>query len=394
MDREKLKVLPGGLLHNTLSGSKVFVSAHITNTRLMGVTGLYIHFKLPDNKHFSELHQFFYFDCEEFGFENYHSLLNANDDDVKALEDTLFGGLGGKNINLTLKEAEFLVQHFSEFNRKNNIPLPEGYNEYSFLLEHIIQLTEPEMYILMSKQCVHISCEYELINYFLMRTFTKDFTAANYLTEKNPSFDHFPELHYATFCKNNIFNGSSPDAYINESLVESGNEYYLITTEVTLKKMSVCNFNRLSMSKVSSYEAAMMMARPEFVSVYDFHTNPCNFNRNSTELTKKAMVNRHENGTLYMMFHPNNNHVAQQEYRLNEDVMGIYYVSDSGQLISAAYSLDEIELMEENLINSPICDQLITVSKYEFPDSLLYEYIESDFGDFDTFIATITSGED
>ncbi len=394
MDSEKLKILPGGLLHNTLSGNKVFISAHITNTRLMGVTGLYIHFKLPDNEHFSELHQFFYFDCEEFGFENYHSLLNAEDDDVKTLEDTLFGGLGGKNISLSLKEAKFLVQHFSQFNRKNNIPLPEGYDEYAFLLEKSVHLTKSERYILMSKQCVHISCEYELINYFLMRTFTKDFSAANYLTEKNLSFDLFPELHYATFYKNTIFTSSSPATYINESLVESGNEYYLITTEITLEKMSVGNFNRLNMFKVSSYEAAIMMARPEFVSVYNFYKSPYDFNRNSTELTKKAMVNVHKHGTLYMIFHPNNNHVAKQEYRLNGDVMGIYYVSDSGQLISTAYSLEEIELMEQNLINSPICEQLLTASKYEFPDSLLYEYIESDFGEFDTFISTITAGED
>ncbi len=394
MNNDNLKILPGGLLHNNLPGKKIFISAHITDTRLMGVTGMYIHFELTDNQHFSDLHQFFYFDIEEFGFENYHSLLNPEDVEVKDLEDKLFGGLGGKNVELTLKESRFLIQHFTAFNRQNGIPLPEGYDEYSFLLDPTITLTESELYVLMRKQSVHLSCEYELINYFLMRTFTKDFTAAKYLTSEEPEQDLFPELHQATFCKNTINNGSSPNTYINESLLESGNEYYLITTEVTVKDMMIQKLARLGLFKVSSYEAAMMMARPEFVSVYDFHQSPATFGRNSTELTKKAMVNVHENGTLYMMFHPNNDHVAKQEYRLNEDVMGIYYVSDSGQLISTAYSPEEIQLMEENLINSPVCDQLLTVSKYEFPDSLLYEYIESDFGDFDTFISTITTGEE
>ena len=394
MDSEKLTVLPGGLSEELPPLERHFISAHITDTRLMGVTGLTMIFELIDNGEKEILHQFFYYDAEEFGLENYHSLLNADEGRVKYMEDKLFGGLGGRKIQLTYKEASYLVQQYAAFNSAHHIPLPDGIREYSFLLSEPAHLSEPELYILMRKQSVKITGDYELVNYFLMRTFGTDFPAATYLTTQDFDIHLFPEIKTGTYLKNTIDHTDTSGTYINESLVEFDNTYHLITTEVVLKGGLVSGFTRLSLTKISPYEAAMMMARPEFVSVYDFRETPSCFHRDSTRLTKKAMVNNHDGGVLYMMFHDNNDHVKKQTYRLNEDVFGIYYVSDSGQLISTAYTLEEIELLEENLLDSPMKDELLTVSKYEFPDSLLYEFIESGFGDFDTFIASITSEDE
>ena len=310
------------------------------------------------------------------------------------MENRLFGGLGGRNAELTEKEAVYLVQKYAEFNHNHNIPLPDGSDEYRFLLGSSVEMTEPELCDLMKKQCVRISGKYELINYFLMRTFGTDFFTAAYLSTGDFNLHLFPEIHAGTFLKNTINETDSPETYINESLVEYDDTYHLITTELSLKDGHISSFTRLSLLKISPYEAAMMMARPEFVTVFDFTDTPFSFNCDSTKLTSKAMVNNHDNGILYMIFHDNNNHVKKKEYRLNEDVLGIYYVSDSGQLISTAYSPEEMDLLEKNLLSSSLKNQLIVTSRYEFPDSLLYEFIESGFRDFDTFIQTITSGEE
>lgn len=64
MNKDNFKVIRGGLLDSANTSRKTFVSAYVTNTRLMGVLGMYIHFKLPDNKALFDLHQFFYFDAE------------------------------------------------------------------------------------------------------------------------------------------------------------------------------------------------------------------------------------------------------------------------------------------------------------------------------------------
>ena len=105
------------------------------------------------------------------------------------------------------------------------------------------------------------------------------------------------------------------------------------------------------------------------------------------------MVTKHDTGILYMIFHPNNKHVAKKEYRLNEDVLGMYFVSDSGQLISASYSLEEIRQLEIDLGTSSFGRKLIPTAKYEFQEPVLYEFIQSGFEDFELFVDAIKTGE-
>ena len=393
MKKDNFKVIRGGLLDSANTSRKTFVSAYVTNTRLMGVLGMYIHFKLPDNKALFDLHQFFYFDAEEYGFETYDSVLGPDDGRVSEIESSLIGGLGGEKIDLTLREAQFILQEYVRLNRKENIPMPEGFAEYEFLLEEDIHMTEPELFILMCKQCVQIDSPYELINYFLMRCFGKDFGAAAYLTTQDFDLELFSDFRAGTFCKNTIDKGNAPNSYINESLVEFDDSYYVIVTHVELSQMRICNYERISAFRVSSAEAAMMLSRSEFVSVYKMLADASTFTATSTKLTPGAMVTKHDTGILYMIFHPNNKHVAKKEYRLNEDVLGMYFVSDSGQLISASYSLEEIRQLEIDLGTSSFGRKLIPTAKYEFQEPVLYEFIQSGFEDFELFVDAIKTGE-
>ena len=393
MNKDNFKVIRGGLLDSANTSRKTFVSAYVTNTRLMGVLGMYIHFELPDNKALFDLHQFFYFDAEEYGFETYDSVLGPDNGRVSEIESSLIGGLGGEKVDLTLREAQFILQEYVRLNRRENIPMPEGIEEYDFLLKDDIRMTEPELYILMCKQCVEIDTPYELINYFLMRCFGKDFSAAAYLTTQDFELELFPDFKAGTFCKNTIDKGDEPNSYISESLVEFNDNYYVVVTHVTLAQMNISHYERISAFRVSSAEAAMMLSRSEFVSVYKMLSDTRDFVTTSTKLTLGAMITKHDTGILYMIFHPNNKHVAKKEYRLNEDVLGMYFVSDSGQLISAAYSLDEIRQLEIDLGTSSFGRKLIPSAKYEFQEPVLYEFIQSGFEDFELFVDAIKTGE-
>lgn len=393
MSKNNFKVLKGGLLDSAVSSRKLFVSAYVTNTRLMGVLGMYIHFKLPDNQTLEDLHQFFYFDAEDYGFESYHSVLGSDSEKVLELENMVTGGLGGEKIPLTLREAQYLLQEYVRFNKKAHLPLPEGKKEYGFLLEQDILLSEPDLYILMCKQCISIESPFALINYFLMRIIGRDFGAASFLTTQNFPLDLFPEFKTGTFCKNIIDEGNLPDTYICESLLQFSDSYYLAVTHISLTGMSVSGFQRVSLFRISPAEAAMMLSRSEFITVYEMLQPPEIFSKASTRLVQKAMITPHENGTLYMMFHSNNNHVAKRVYRLNEDVLGMYYVTSGGQLLSAAYSLEEIRLLEKDLGTALIGTSLLTRSKYEFQEPVLYEFIQSGFEDFEDFVDAIKTGE-
>ena len=394
MKKNNLTVLRGGLLDSAATSRKTFVSAYITNTRLMGVVGMYMHFHLPDNQTLGELHQFFYFDSEEFGFENYQSVLGRNPMRLSEIENSLIGGLGGEKIQVTLREACYLLQEYVRFNKKHQIPLPEGLTEYGFLLEQEVFLSEPEHYILINKQCTSVENSYEAINYFLMRVIGKDFEAAGYLAYKDLNMDLFPEHPAGTFCKNTIEHEDDADTYLCESLVEFSGNYYISVTEVALTGLMVSRFERISLFRVSPAEAAMTLARSEFISVYEMLIDPSTFSPASTEKSAAAMVTFHDNGVLYMIFHPNNKHVAKREYRLNEDVLGMYFITTSVQLLAAAYSLEEIKLLEKDLSESSIGHSLIPIGRYEFQEAVLYEFIQSGFGSFEDFVNAIRTDDE
>lgn len=393
MNKNGLTVLQGGLLNSANIKEKRFVSSYVTNTRLMGVLGMYIHWELPEDDEHHDYHQFFYFDAEEYGFETYHSVLGNDLNRIVEIENTLIGGLGGEQIPITMREAQFLFQEYSHINLKLGIPFPDGYDEYAFLMGNSITLTAAETEALMEKQCVTLHSPYEALNYFLMRCFGKDFSAAGYLASHKVNLELFPDYQAATFCKNSIDAGKAPGEYLCESLIETEDNYYLTVTSLTLDHMRISTFERISSFKVSPSEAALMLSRSEFVCAYEMVCGPDEFTKDSSRLASTSMVTAHDQGTLFMIFHENNSHVDKREYRINEDILGMYYVSHFGQLITAAYTLDDTRRLETDLSTSTLGRKLIPVARYEFREPILYEYIQSGFDDFELFIEAIKTEE-
>jgi hypothetical protein len=158
---------------------------------------------------------------------------------------------------------------------------------------------------------------------------------------------------------------------------------------VTLDQLKVVKYEKISTFKVTTAEASMMTSRGEFVTVCDLVEDAPEFNRSSTRLTPKSMVSNYDNGKLFMIFHPDNDHVKKQTYLLNDDVKGIYYLVDDSQLILASYSLDGIRALEADLASSRMSSYVVPVSKYEFKEPVLFEFMNSPFDDFEDFVQTI-----
>ncbi|MCL1808948.1 MAG: hypothetical protein FWG42_04160 [Clostridiales bacterium] len=388
MANRNFRLIKGGLSSPAESDKKTFVSAFVTDTRLMGVVGLYIHWELETDRLVSDFHQFFYFDAEEYGFETYRSIYGNDILEISYIEHALMGGLGGNKADLTQKEAAYLLQSYVDMNRRLSIPLPEGEIEYSFLLSKRVELNDREQRTLFAKQCTLIETQYQAINYFLMRCFVKDFEAADFLSSGEFSQDIYADISAATLCKNTIdlFENDYGISYLCESLIESDLSYMLVLSELTVSNMKVTSFEKRSVMKVSAVEATMMLSRPEFVTVYEIINMPDEFDLDLADLTSGMFLTVHETGRLFLSFNKNNDHVNRKVFRLNEDVFGLYYVTDFGQLLIAAYSIKGIHTMEKDLRRSPISRFLLAVSKYEFKEPVLYEFIQSDFDDFEDFL--------
>ena len=132
----------------------------------------------------------------------------------------------------------------------------------------------------------------------------------------------------------------------------------------------------------------MMLAKPEFVTVYEVLLSEEDMENNIGELTISfnTIMSEQENGRLFMAFKKNNDHVNSRVFRLSNDVKGIYYLTDFGQLIVASYTLHEIRYLENQLKASPLAPFLIATAKYEFKEPVLFEFMQSNFEDFDDFL--------
>lgn len=414
--RSTFKLIRGGLSETAAGCSKEFVSASITDTRLMGVVGMCVHWKLPENSNLTDLYQFFYFDAEESGFETYQSVLgNGSLEDTKEIdniENHMLGGLGGKKISLTEKEARYMLQSYVDLNARSNLPLPDGKHEYEFMLTPKIVLTEAEEYVLMCKQCPVLDSPYQVINYFLMRCVSKDFGAAKFLTKGYVRTNLFPKHKGATLLRNvteeapDTVSGYNTDyhitdddkdfstfdtfkSYLCDSLIECDGKYFLLITQISLDRLKVVKYEKVSEFQVTPAEASMMTAKAEFVTVADLVPGSPEFDRSSTQLTSKAMITDYENGRLFMVFQPNNDHVKRQTYLLNDDVLGVYYLLEDNQIILSSYSQADIRRMELDLASSPMAPYIVPVSKYEFKEPVLFDFINSSFDDFEDFVAAI-----
>lgn len=375
----KLTLLMGGLEEK--KRRLTFIEAHVTDTRLMGVLYMYARWVDEEDEY---LNMFFYLDVEETGFEVYRSLRGNDTSAVLDIESEMAGGLGGRMIELTEKEAEATLQEYASFSREHGLALPEGGDEYGFMLAPV-ELTEHEKDELLRKQCVEIGSEYQLIHYFLMRCFGHDYEMAERLAADNVILHTYDEYEKTSYFRNSI-EPTSEGTYLCESLVESQNQYYIFISEIAVDDGRVSFFENCSKMAISAAEAAMILARSEFINCYEILTGPDVFDELIRDLARNAMMTEHENGILYMLFNENNDHVDGPVFQMNEDVYGVYYVTRFGQLIASAYEEEKINRMHDNMRNHPIGNYLAGTGRYEFKDPVLFDFIQSDFDDFDDFI--------
>lgn len=421
INQSPLRLLKGGLSETASDSRKEFADAYITDTRLMGVTCLRIHWILPENALRTHFYQFFYFDAEESGLENYESFLCCSEgeaqDWLRETEARLMGGLGGKKNALTEREARFLVQTYVDFNLNHKLTLPPKSTEFDFLLMPRIDISDVEYYVLMCKQCPLINSPYQVINYFLMRCIGRDFSAAKLLIKNYVRTDLFSEFPAASLLRNVIGedmdaqSGSNTDyyatdedkdfgtfqtrkAYICESLIEFGGKYFLLMTRVTLDHLKVVKYERLSSFGISLWEASLVLSAPEYVSVYDIVIEGIDVNRRTIPHLNDAMIHEHESGRMFMVFYPNNDHVKRKEYRLSDDVFGMCFVSEGGQLIIISNMRQNVSTLEREFKSSMISPVLAPTAKYEFNHAVFKNFIDSGFDDFEDFVQAISMHED
>lgn len=386
-NKNKFRVIEGGKTSKEKAIRK-FESAYITNTRLMGVMAVCAQWKIEGIPGDGILTQFFYFDCEEFGFDSYYGIWENNIEKIKAVENKVTGGLGGENIDITERELGYIVDFYYRFNIEHGIELPEGEDEYKYILKIPHELDKEEKNTFFAKTCVKTENNIHTANYFLMRLYGRDLEPARFLSTDDIEFVEFDKFKISTLHKNTI--EEDGDYLKCDSLIEFEGSYQIIRTKLEFKDGKVARIEILDKMKITVDEATMILSKGEFTTVFELTVPLTELIVDDFITNRNALKSEHESGTLFLVYKNNNNHVNKKKYLLADDVFGIIFITKEGQFIISAYSLQNIYRLEKELEKSSYFNLLVPIERYEFKEPILYDFIQSDFEDFIDFLEFIS----
>lgn len=376
----ELKILKGGRDKGNLSGigPGSFLWAEATNTRLMGVVGVKVCWKLESGDFF---YQFFHLDSEAYGIDGYESLINPNIYEIDYIAMHMMGGLGGSFKTIYYNELIYLLRWFYDLNLKNEEPLPEGFGEFEKLLADSDTICDVEG--LMGRICEHIENEAHCIHYFLMRIFGGDYVAAGFLmddmVEDNISSD-VPDgilLRNEVSCKRKTKRGRVCQT---ESLVEAKFGYMLVHSELKVVHSEdgykIRMAKKLEDMRVSNIEAAFLLKKPEYLAIYEI---------DSLEeflmvfkIENPSMMNSiHESGVLFTYFNKDNDHVKEDLYYLNGDIHSVYFITRGEQLIVASFEKEKMGEAKEMLSGKAYGEMLVENEDMLMEEPVFYEFVNS-----------------
>lgn len=92
MKKSNFKVISGGKSESLFS-EYIYLGGEVTDTRLMGVLGVHLHWELPYPTAEPHLHQYYYYDVEELGLETYRTYVGDDPTAVALACKNLLAGL-------------------------------------------------------------------------------------------------------------------------------------------------------------------------------------------------------------------------------------------------------------------------------------------------------------
>lgn len=417
--KSRFKVIEGGLSAKPAPPAfdpGQFMVAYATNSRLMGVCGLIIQRQLTlEDGSCQKLFQIFYFDAEEFGFDTYKKVITPMTDKFMTsapLQQTIgkmFGGLGSDYVLVNEEEAYFLVNHYARYNKERNMTLPGAREEYQYILDMNTLFTQAQLNSLFQRISVPIRSTNQLVNYFVMRNVGRDINAARFLAEDNKYFPVIPFPKGAVLMQNTIDRAYAPGPnssldyqtlearcgpldgdYLCESLVEYNDRYYNFVTKVTVKKCKVSDFQLVSQNEITATEATLITKKDSYIMVFDLADNPSKTMDLVETVFPGSLINIHENGTLAIIFHNDNDHVCNRTYRLNDDVYAMVLITSANELIFFSNEVERVAVVSALLLNknggidNPPKAEKIGFFKFPFP--ILPMYLDTEYDGFMEFL--------
>ncbi len=353
-----------------------FLESGCTKTRLTGVAGCYVLWKVPEGR----LMQFFCMDFEREGIKGYKSLLNGREDEQQDMMKEAIGVYGENFENLSEHEMVDLLNLMYSINLKFHLPLPGKTSEYAHLLAG--ERTVPEFIRkeLDNKLSKKMETDFEAANYYMGRALAKDSDAEKQLLVKGNRLDLVEFPGKSILLKNEVGEVERIEGvkYCKcNALARCGTNYFLLMARLGLidteDGVKVLSAQILEKKDLSVSEASMIIKRTEYLITYKVADKDC-FD-NSLRVEKPCVEKEaHERGLLFTQFKRDNAHYKNQTYFMNDDIFGLYFLMEEGKLIAASYSADGLQDIND-FLRRPCFRDCLTREKAFYSESPLFYHI-------------------
>lgn len=408
------KVIKGGLDGKPVDSTEEqkpyeFVSAWITDTRLMGVNAMCISWK---DRLDTVLHQYFYFDAVDTGFERFDEITGDDQKALNEMEISYAGGLGGRKIGLNEDEALFIIQEFIKVNKRTGEPLPKITIRLKRMLQRWTEKKAPEKAEpkdgkpgedtapgifsdpvkdrIMQKICKAPLSTNEKVNYFMMRICDSDEDGIRFLSSGKLGRDASPVRGTLYTLHSNSISYTSKRSAVCRSLVECDQKYELWISEIRFNDSYIWSYKRSTRMKISYTEAYMSLSHSEYIMVFKMAEDAEALTQDSTPFTRRSSFVEEEDGVSFMLFRPNNNHVDTRDFKLYDDIFGIYHITSTGQFICSSSDQRDLAMMELDLVFSPVYKSMELIGNYELNEPVMAQFLSSGYDDFNDFLRQIT----
>ena len=387
-----------------------FESCRAVRARLMGVVALIVIWRGKENRR-ARFYQVIHLDYSEYGIDDYQEFFctpgeadyGDKKEEMNGLWERYVAVMGSEITDISAACMLRLIEDAlplaadgisREYDNDENrefrayARLRLDYMKDAFARDGITSADCGSMDAIDSVSPLKLSA-FETINYFIMRLVDCDFTAARYLS----SID-IEEL------RDNALTDAGVQMLVRADIDTSGkrrqllsekssfpfkvrittlakNAYYHATLVIYLSgsyrttNPVVTGIDVGSIIKLSEYEAAIQISRPEYLTVFDCKDDMLKgFDPKYIGPFANSTATMVPNGWLYTAYKGNNSHVDSSSYRLSDDVYGYAVLTIAGELVLMSNDLRHISMLDDATIFSLYSPFISTKGRYRIDTSV------------------------
>lgn len=404
-----------------------FENCTVTATRLMGVLALKVTWRGIERQR-DRYYQIIHLDYSEYGVDEYiefecipgNADYAANKEEMNSVWNNFTGSMGGELIDVTpdamLRMIEMALPLAScDMDREYDTRENEEFRRYALIRIGLMTEALNDAGITSdtctASQAITAStpkrlATCETINYFLMRLVDHDYDAAMFLstlTREQLSDCPLGDPGIQTLIRSRIRRSSADEdvpadgtsvpyrvtittlarnGYYHSSLVIYLNgDYRVSNPKVTAIEVG-------SMIRLSDYESAIQVTRPEYITVFNCPDNI--FEAFDGRLIPPLAGVRPDpvpNGWLYTIYKKDNSHVNKTEYRIGDDVYGYALMTLQGEFIIMSSEMDNITSLDNSVLFSMYSPYFEVTGKYLLENTpVFHTIVHSPGAKFEDFI--------